>query len=105
MRGSGPRAGHAAGAPSTRLAAVLGLLLACLSLPGCGYSLAGRGSFLPEYIRTIGVPVTFMFVLFIIVMTTTPQLLNSVLDLTRIKAAGFSPPDWRDVVPTLLGAE
>jgi lipopolysaccharide assembly LptE-like protein len=23
---------------------------------GCGYSLAGRGSFLPEYIRTIGVP-------------------------------------------------
>jgi hypothetical protein len=25
-------------------------------LPGCGYSLAGRGSFLPDYIRTIGVP-------------------------------------------------
>jgi hypothetical protein len=25
-------------------------------LSGCGYSLAGRGSFLPEYIRTIGVP-------------------------------------------------
>jgi Lipopolysaccharide-assembly len=23
---------------------------------GCGYSLAGRGSFLPEYIRNIGVP-------------------------------------------------
>jgi hypothetical protein len=23
---------------------------------GCGYSLAGRGSFLPEYIQTIGVP-------------------------------------------------
>ncbi len=23
---------------------------------GCGYSLAGRGSFLPEYIRVIGVP-------------------------------------------------
>lgn len=33
--------------------------LACalsLSLTGCGYSLAGRGSFLPEYIRTIAVP-------------------------------------------------
>jgi hypothetical protein len=30
----------------------------CLSLSagGCGYSLAGRGSFLPDYIRTIGVP-------------------------------------------------
>lgn len=27
-----------------------------LSLAGCGYSLAGRGSFLPEYIRTIGIP-------------------------------------------------
>ncbi len=24
--------------------------------PGCGYSLAGRGSFLPDYIKTIGVP-------------------------------------------------
>ena len=24
--------------------------------PGCGYALAGRGSFLPDYIRTIGVP-------------------------------------------------
>lgn len=30
--------------------------LVLLLLPGCGYSLAGRGSFLPEYIRTIGVP-------------------------------------------------
>lgn len=26
------------------------------ALAGCGYSLAGRGSFLPAYIRTIGVP-------------------------------------------------
>lgn len=26
------------------------------ALPGCGYSLAGRGSFLPDYIRTIGIP-------------------------------------------------
>lgn len=33
-------------------------LAIALSLPasGCGYSLAGRGSFLPEYIRTIGIP-------------------------------------------------
>ncbi|SVE39014.1 uncharacterized protein METZ01_LOCUS491868, partial [marine metagenome] len=23
---------------------------------GCGYALAGRGSFLPDYIETIGVP-------------------------------------------------
>ena len=35
---------------------VLTVALSCLSLPGCGYSLAGRGSSLPVYIRTIGVP-------------------------------------------------
>ena len=27
-----------------------------LRLQGCGYSLAGRGSFLPDYIKTIGIP-------------------------------------------------
>ena len=27
-----------------------------VSSSGCGYALAGRGSFLPEYIQTIGVP-------------------------------------------------
>jgi len=32
------------------------LMLATLSGSGCGYALAGRGSFLPEYIKTIGVP-------------------------------------------------
>ena len=26
------------------------------ALPACGYSLAGRGSFLPDYVKTIGVP-------------------------------------------------
>jgi hypothetical protein len=36
-----------------RLACVIGL--AAMS-GSCGYSLAGRGSFLPSYIRTIGVP-------------------------------------------------
>jgi hypothetical protein len=37
-----------------------GLCLLCavvaVSTPACGYSLAGRGSFLPAYIKTIGVP-------------------------------------------------
>jgi hypothetical protein len=33
------------------------LCLLCGGLgTGCGYSLAGRGSFLPDYIRTIGIP-------------------------------------------------
>lgn len=32
------------------------VLAVLLTLPGCGYSLAGRGSFLPAYIQTIGIP-------------------------------------------------
>jgi len=32
------------------------LVLAALASSSCGYSLAGRGSFLPESIKTIGVP-------------------------------------------------
>src|SRR5665213_2236517 len=37
---------------------VLGVLLALATLSGggCGYALAGRGSFLPAYIKTIGIP-------------------------------------------------
>ena len=31
-------------------------VLGSLSTPACGYALAGRGTFLPAYIRTIGVP-------------------------------------------------
>jgi hypothetical protein len=36
--------------------ALVVLALAGFGLSGCGYSLAGRGSFLPAYIKTIGVP-------------------------------------------------
>lgn len=32
------------------------LAAACGALSGCGYSLAGRGSFLPSYIRNIAIP-------------------------------------------------
>jgi predicted transcriptional regulator of viral defense system len=39
---------------SRRVATLVAILL--LPLTGCGYSLAGRGSSLPSYIRTIGVP-------------------------------------------------
>lgn len=31
-------------------------VLCVLAAPGCGYALAGRGSFLPAYISTIGIP-------------------------------------------------
>jgi hypothetical protein len=40
---------------STLLLGVLGVLCV-FAAPGCGYSLAGRGSFLPAYIKTIGIP-------------------------------------------------
>jgi lipopolysaccharide assembly LptE-like protein len=35
---------------------VLGVLCGGAFASGCGYSLAGRGAFLPAYIKTIGVP-------------------------------------------------
>ena len=35
---------------------ILPVLLLSVMLPGCGYSLAGRGSFLPAHIQVIGVP-------------------------------------------------
>ena len=36
---------------ATALVAALGF-----ALPGCGYALAGRGSFLPDYIKVVGIP-------------------------------------------------
>jgi len=39
-----------------RLAGGVWLLLVALACSGCGYSLAGRGTFLPASIRTIGIP-------------------------------------------------
>ena len=32
------------------------MLLLSLPAAGCGYALAGRGSFLPDYIRSVGIP-------------------------------------------------
>lgn len=39
-----------------RVWSLVGVMVAMLASAGCGYSLAGRGSFLPGYIQTIGVP-------------------------------------------------
>ena len=36
--------------------AVAAVAMAVLAQSGCGYSLAGRGSFLPAYIKRIGIP-------------------------------------------------
>jgi Lipopolysaccharide-assembly len=43
-------------AASVRALCALVLVTVVIVESGCGYSLAGRGSFLPDYIRTIGVP-------------------------------------------------
>lgn len=37
-------------------ALALAALVAALAVPGCGYALAGRGSFLPDDIRVVGIP-------------------------------------------------
>ena len=39
-----------------RLARLCVVVCAWAATTACGYSLAGRGSFLPAYIKTIGVP-------------------------------------------------
>jgi hypothetical protein len=41
---------------NNKSALALILLLACVSSGACGYSLAGRGSFLPAHIKTVGIP-------------------------------------------------
>lgn len=41
----------------SHLLSTVAVVLALGGLWSCGYTLAGRGSFLPEYIQTIGVPV------------------------------------------------
>jgi Lipopolysaccharide-assembly len=40
----------------SRLCAALLLIASTIASNACGYALAGHGSFLPDYIRTIGVP-------------------------------------------------
>lgn len=44
------------GGSGRRLAAVVWLVAVSVFTSGCGYALAGRGSFLPTDIRTIGIP-------------------------------------------------
>ena len=41
---------------SNRRAVLVWVMAAAVASNGCGYALAGRGNFLPSYIRTIGIP-------------------------------------------------
>lgn len=63
--------------PARHLAALLALVL----LVGCGYSLAGRGSFLPASIRVIGVPL-------FVNNTNVFELERRVTDKVRAELAG-----------------
>jgi hypothetical protein len=55
VSGLGPRV-LAAALTRRHLLRLAPLAGASLALGGCGYTLAGRGSFLPDYIRSIGIP-------------------------------------------------
>ncbi|MFL2433848.1 MAG: LPS assembly lipoprotein LptE [Vicinamibacterales bacterium] len=40
-----------------RLGRYMVIVLLCSLMSGCGYALAGRGGFLPDYIETIAIPI------------------------------------------------
>lgn len=79
-------------------ATALGVCAGVLS--GCGYSLAGRGSFLPDYIRVIGIP-TFVN------RTTLFNLETQLTDKIRAEFIGRGRyrivPDTQNVDAVLTG--
>lgn len=80
----------------TRRDAVTGLVLGAAGLAaGCGYALAGRGSFLPAYIRTLGIP---MF------GNTTPYLTIEQLFTQKVRAEFQSRGNYT-VVPDDTGVD
>ena len=75
---------------------VAALALVCsLVLQGCGYSLAGRGSFLPEYIETIGVPL----------FANNTRFFNVEQVLTQMVRSAFIGRGSYRVVPDEVGAD
>jgi hypothetical protein len=64
-------------------------------LSGCGYSLAGRGSFLPASIKTIGIP-TF---------TNRTSVFNLETTLTQKVRAEFIGRGKYDILPSAAGAD
>ena len=75
-----------------RLAAIV-LLSAVVS--GCGYALAGRGSFLPADIRTVGVPLLEN-------RTNTARIEQMITDKVRTEFIGRGK---YEIVPTSAGAD
>lgn len=71
------------------------VLTAALTAGGCGYSLAGRGSFLPSYIRTIGIPV----------FTNSTQVYEVEQTLTQRVRAEFLGRGKFEVLPQDTGVD
>ena len=69
-----------AGAVRQVTTAVL-MLAAAAGSSGCGYTLAGRGSFLPSYIRTIGLPLFSN-------ITPVPDVEHKITDAVRAELIG-----------------
>ena len=78
----------------TRVLCVL-CVLAGVSGAGCGYSLAGRGSFLPASIKTIGIP-TF---------TNRTTVFNLETTVTQKVRAEFIGRGKYDIVPDATGVD
>jgi hypothetical protein len=74
--------------------AALVAVLACVA-SGCGYALAGRGSFLPADIRIVGIPLLEN-------RTTTPRIEQIVTEKIRTEFIGRGK---YEIVPTAGGAD
>ncbi len=61
----------------------------------CGYSLAGRGSFLPEYIRTVGIP---------LFLNRTPYLTAELMFTEKVRIE-FQSRGRYTVQPSEIGAD
>jgi hypothetical protein len=70
-------------------------VVSVLCTAGCGYSLAGRGSFLPASIKTIGIP-TF---------TNRTTVFNLETTLTQKVRAEFIGRGKFDIVPEAVGVD
>ena len=71
------------------------LMLTALGVSGCGYSLAGRGSFLPAYIQTIGVPT----------ITNRTAVFNLDTQLTQKVRSEFIGRGRYKIVPDATGVD
>lgn len=74
---------------------VLGLVLLALSSSGCGYTLAGHGTFLPPYIKRIGIP-TF---------TNNSTVFNVEQSVTQKVRAEFIGRGKYTIVPDSTGVD